>query len=251
MKSINSLLLIVFSLAMHTGFSQINYPGNPPGKAKAFQSSQKISFENNAVKMIFQIKGNQIHPVSFIDKTNHHTLKMLPLHWFELTLRNGKIITDTEFHISGKILVKSIPLQQKSAKYADHLQGKMIQATFVNPSSGLTIHWEATLSDGANYIKQKWSFHTKDSLSIVKYTMLEVPAFSTIQKGSVDGSPMISNEMFFALEHPMSHNEIGEEKVFPYLPWQNALQPSDNLVITTVSGVTPARSVTKRFSFLY
>jgi hypothetical protein len=249
-KYIASLIFAFFFLIMNpVAFSQITYPGNPPGKAKAFHSANIISLENKVIKMDFKIQGTQIHPVSFTDKINNNTLNLLSLKWFELTLKNGDVVADNDFQLLRKPLIRSVKPVKKTARYSDHLAGKKIEASFFNQASGLTIDWEATLTDGANYILQKWSFHTKDSLPIVKYTMLEVPASSTIQKGSVDGSPLISKQMFFALEHPMSHNEITEEKAVSYLSWQNALQPSDNLIITTVSGVTPLNQL--RRGFLY
>ncbi|HUZ57582.1 MAG TPA: hypothetical protein VMU83_02260 [Hanamia sp.] len=227
MKYIFSLLLIA---VFHFAYSQINYPGNPPGKAKATKSSNEISLENNAVKMVFQIKGDHIRPLSFMDKANHHTLNLLPLNWFELNMQGGKVMSDKDFHFLNKPIIKSIAIQKRSARFSDHLPGKMIEASFVNPSTGLSIKWEAILRDGSNYIKQKWAFHTKDSSSIIRYTMLEVTAGATIQEGTVDGSPLVSKEMFFALEHPMSKNEISKEKAVSYLPWQNALQHSDSLI---------------------
>lgn len=246
MKYILSLLLIA---AFHISYSQIYYPGNPPGKAKATNSSNEISLENNAVKMVFQIKGNHIRPLSFMDKANHHTLNLLPLNWFELNMQDGKVLSDKDFHFLNKPIIESVAVQKRGAKFSDHLPGKVITASFINPSSGLSIKWEATLSDGANYIKQKWVFHTKDSSSITRYTMLEVPAVASIQEGTVDGSPLVSKEMFFALEHPMSKNEISNENAVSYLPWQNALKHADSLVITTVSGATPANQL--RRGFLY
>lgn len=250
MKNIKSILFILILLIVCcAAFSQMTYPGDPPGKAKASLSSKEFFLENNTIKMIFQIKENQIHPVSFTDKVNRHTINMLPLNWFELIVHDRNNISDKDFHLLDRPLIKPIIPNRKSAKYADHLSGKVIEANLVNPSSGLTIHWEASLSDGANYIKQKWAFHAKDSLPIIKYAMLEVPAASIVQEGSVDGSPLVSKQMFFALEHPMSHNEIGSDKAVSYLPWQNALQNSDSLVITTVSGATPANQL--RRGFLY
>jgi hypothetical protein len=249
-KFTTSLVIAFFLLAFNpAAFSQFQYPGNAPGKAKASLSSKEIFLENNAVKIVFQINGNQIYPVSFTDKANRHTLNLLPLNWFELSMHDGNIISDKDFKFLDKPLIKSTAPKERSARYSDHLSGKVIEANFINPSSGLTIHWQASLSDGANYIKQKWTFQTRDSLQIVKYVMLEVPAASIIQEGTVDGSPLVSKEMFFALEHPMSHNEIGGGKAVSYLPWQNALLHSDNLVITTVSGVTPANQL--RRGFLY
>jgi hypothetical protein len=250
MKNIKLLLFILFLQFVYTAaFSQIQYPGNLPGKAKASLFSKELSLENNVVKIVFQVQGNQIHPVSFTDKVNHRTIDLVPLNWFELSMQDGKIISDKDFHFQDKLTIKTIAKNEKSARYADHLSGKMIVATFINPSTNLSIEWEASLSDGANYIKQKWAFHTKDSLQIIKYAMLQVPAASIIQEGTVDGSPLVSQQMFFALEHPMSHNEIDANKAVSYLPWQNALQNTDSLVITTVLGVTPANQL--RRGFLY
>lgn len=245
-----SLLFAFFLLILNPPtFSQITYPGNPPGKAKAFRSAKTISLENKVIRMDFEILGTQIHPVSFTDKINNNTLNLLSLKWFELTLKNGDIVADKDFQLLKKPLIRSVKPVKKTARYSDRLAGKKIEASFFSQASGLTIDWEATLTDGANYILQKWSFHTKDPLPIIKYSMLEVPASSTLQEGFVDGSPLVSKQLFFALEHPMSHNEITEEKAVSYLPRQNALQPSDNLIITTVSGVTPPAQL--RRGFLY
>lgn len=241
-----AFLLLIFNAA---AFSQIPYPGKPPGKAKAYRSMNTISLENKVLKMDFRVDGTQIHPFSFTDKTNNNTLKLASLKWFELALKDGNILADSAFQLLNKPLIKSVTPVKKSARYSDRLAGKMIEASFISRATGLTINWQATLTDGANYITQKWSFHPKDSLPIVKYTMLEVPASSILQEGSVDGSPLVSKQMFFALEHPMSHNEITEGKAVSYLPWQNALQPSDNLIISTVSGVTPPDQL--RRGFLY
>jgi hypothetical protein len=243
------IFFLPFILVSHFSFSQLKYPGNAPGKAKAFMSSQEVSLENDAVKMVFQVKGNRMHPLSFTDKANHHTLDLLPLAWFELTLRNGGEISAQNFQFLNKPTIKSTPIWKKSARYSDHLSGKMIQASFINPSTGFIIKWQAILTDGANYIRQRWAFQTKDSLPIVKYSMLEVPSASTIKEGTVDGSPLVCKQMFFALEHPMSQNQMKKEKAISYLPWQNALQPTDSLVINTVSGVTPANQL--RRGFLY
>jgi len=230
-------------------FSQINYPGKAPGKAMALSSANSISLENNAVSMVFRIIKNQIHPVSFIDKANSNVINLIPLKWFTLAMQDGKILSDQNFQLVGSPVIKSISLKPKSSRYSDQLNGKIIAATFTNKSSGLTIDWEARLSDDANYIQQRWAFHAKDSLHIVKYTMLEIPAASTKRASSVDGSPLVSKQMFFALEHPMSRNEINKNVAISYLSRQNALQSFDSLVITTVTGVTPIGQL--RRGFLY
>lgn len=249
MKYVVISFSIFFSLSAHSADAQMQYPGIDPGKAKASQTPREISLENNAVKMVFEIDMDQIQLSGFNDKTNHTAINTRPSNWFELTLRDGKVISDKDFQLDGKPVVKSLITNAASARYADQLPGKMIEATFANQAIGLTIGWKAILTDGANYIKQQWSFHVKDSVAITKYAMLELSGAPVIQEGTVDGSPLVYKQKFFALEHPMSKNEIAEGKAIAYLPWENALRKSDQLVITTVSGVTPKNQL--RRGYLY
>ena len=250
MKVLTFLLFVFFYIALISGaFCQVTYPGRAPGKAVASYSKGQISLENNDLKIIFKIREDHIHPLIFTDKANNDTLDLLSSSWFEITNRNGTVISDKNFTISSRPALRSIPLKKHSAKMAGHFSGKSIKASFIDKTTGLTLDWEAILSDGANYIRQRWTFHPKDSLPVVKFVMLEVPADSIVQEGTVDGSPLVSKQMFFALEHPMSHNEINKQRAVSYLRWQNALQPSDSLTITTVLGVTPPKEL--RRGFLY
>jgi len=228
-------------------FSQITYPGKSPGKALASHSDNYISLENNVLKIIFQVNKSHIHPEKFVDKENQKEMNLSPFDWFSLTLKNGKEISAKDFHLEKFPEIKQAAIKTNSAKYSDKLNGKIISATLVNKSIGLTIQWEAELKDGSNYIKQRWSFHTKDSLEIVKYKMLEIPSANAKTMGTVDGTPLVSNEMFFALEHPMSKNEINEKSADSYLPRQEVLKHSDSLIITTVFGVTPKDQLRRGF----
>lgn len=249
MKSISFLFSLFIFLFSGNVFCQQYYPGKSPGKAFAAISANSISLHNNVVEMDFQIKENQIHPKNFNDKINGDVMDLLPLNWFSLTLADGKIISDKDFQMEGALEIKSVVVNPTSAKYSDHINEKIVSATFTNKSLGLTINWEARLSDGSNYIQQRWTFRAKDSLPIIKYTMLEIPATFAKAMGIVDGTPLVSKQMFFALEHPMSHNEINEKSADSYLPRQEVFQSGDSIIITTVSGVAPKEQL--RRAFLY
>ncbi len=246
MRYIRTLAVILLIVPVYS-FSQAHYPGINPGKALAKIENNHITLQNHVLKMIFQIKENNLHPTRFEDKASHHVLNLLSNNWFELVTQSGEVITENDFHLAGKPVIESIHPKKESAKYADHLNGKMIRATLIHKSGILTIDWEATLTDGANYIKQRWTYHTKDSLPVAKYAMLEVHGDSIRQEGIVDGSPMIDGQMFFALEHPMSKNEITQGKAISFLPYQNALRKSDSLTITTVFGVTPLNQLRRGY----
>lgn len=228
-------------------FSQITYRGTSGGEAIALHSHNHFTLENNLLKIIFRVNKNQIHPDKFIDKENQKEMNLLPFDWFFLTLKNGKIITAKDFVLEKLPQIKQSTVKTYSATFADRLRGKIISATLSDKSIGLTIEWKAELKNGSNYIKQRWSFKAKDSLDIVKYSMLEVPSMSAKQMGTVDGTPLVVDEMFFALEHPMGRNEMNMKSADSYLPRQEVLKHSDSMVITTVLGVTPKDQLRRGF----
>ena len=200
----------------------MTYPGKPPGKAMALHSDNYFSLENHIVKIIFRVNKNQIHPEKFIDKENKKEINLSPFDWFSISLKNGKIIKAKDFYLEKAPEIKPATTKLNSAKFSDKLNGKIISATLVNKLFGLTIQWEAQLKEGSNYIKQQWTFHAKDSLEIVKYSLLQIPE-NVKQMGTVDGTPLVCHEMFFALEHPMSKNEINKKSAESYLPRQEVL----------------------------
>mgnify|MGYP001600540845 CR=1 FL=1 len=245
----NLIFGLLFLFACKSAFSQVTYPGQNPGKAIATGSTRLITLENAVLKIVFQIDNTNIHPLLFTDKANNYTISLSNSKWFSLALKNGQLLNDANFHLAVKPVITSIIPDKKSAKLSDHYNGKIITATLIDPSSNLKIKWQARLTDGANYIQQRWAFHASSSLEIIKYAMLVIPSKNVIQDGTVDGSPLVSDQMFFALEHPMSRNEINTDDADSYLPMQNTLLSSDSLVITTVMGSTPPNQL--RRGFLY
>jgi hypothetical protein len=268
-----NLSRLVFSAALilvctHPVFSQIPYPGRIPGQANAYRSGDSLILENNVLRMVFAVRGRQLHPVYFRDKSTGADMDLRGSGWFSLTLADGKTIPDEAFQMTGSPVVQSAAqasATQASARYADQVSGLTVSATLINNETGLTVGWEARLSDNANYVKQRFVFHARDSLAVTKYTMVELPGTSVgpmattsigpmgttsvRPAGTVDGSPLVSGQMFFALEHPTSQKEIDSSGARMYLPRQAALLSSDSLVITTAFGLTPAGQL--RRGFLY
>jgi hypothetical protein len=250
MRSLNWLFfLLLFGTANQNGFGQKYYPGSKPGKATVTHAGNNFTLENRVVRMVFEVKENQIHPKDFFDKANDHLMNLLPFPWFSIMMVNGEKIADTSFELKGAPVIESFYKKSNSGPALEDGSGKIISATLINKSLKLSIDWEAHLRDGSNYIEQRWSFHCTDPLSIDKYIMLEIPASSVRQEGSVDGSPLVSKQMFFALEHPMSKNQINKATAISYLPRHEALHPLDSLVIKTVFGATPKGQL--RRGFLY
>lgn len=83
-----------------------------------------------------------------------------------------------------------------------------------------------------------------------KIALLKLPVSIGLKKvGTVDGSPIVHKNMFFAIEHPMSHIEQNKASLVAYLMQLTPVTPTNNVTISTVWGITPVDQL--RRGFLY
>jgi len=79
----------------------------------------------------------------------------------------------------------------------------------------MKIRWRAVLGDGANYLRQHAELTaTSRPLEPVEVVLWDVIVTSPNAhvSGSVDGSPAVSGNMFFACEHPMSWSRVSRSE---------------------------------------
>ncbi|MEO8584153.1 MAG: hypothetical protein ABI415_10170, partial [Flavitalea sp.] len=246
-------IFLLFLMAICFRFSvkaQITYAGTQPGKATAAITNGKITLENDVLKMVFS-GGSGLHLVSFEDKMAKSVITLpakSPL--FTLTLVKGKMVTSNNFELFEKPGVVDISEDPANVKLSLRSGGKSIVALFIDKKTGLTIIWQAELRDGSNYVKQHFTFKPKDSIVISKIMLVNFPSSVTMKKiGVVDGSPMVHNNMFFAVEHPMSQVNLNSTSSTAFIIRSLPLNSINPFVISSVWGVTPNKQL--RRGFLY
>ena len=240
---------LLFSLIVALGTvnyltAQISYPGVDPGKAliKVVRGNQVI-LENNVIRIVFGNDRKKIYINEFEDIKTHERLKLESIPLFEVVLQDSSVISSNDFRFINTPVTLDISEDLNAKTIADKLAGKKYSADLENHKTGLSVHWEAVLRDGSNYIRQIFKFKATDSIKISKITLIKLPVNTGLRKeGTVDGSPVVHNNMFFALEYPLSKVEQSKTYLISYLP---RLMPS----VSTVWGVTPANQL--RRGFLY
>lgn len=222
---------------------QIPYPGKNPGNASTrSESANKVFLENYAVSMKFTHDEKNIRIAGFEDVIGNYEMPNGPFPLFELTLLDGNRITSDDFILIAPPATIDITGDHASAVYADRLPGKKISADLENENYRLSLHWEAILMDGSNYIRQIFKFKTENPETISKVTLVKFSDPDTRIIGTVDGSPFVHKNMFFALEYPLA---IVEKKSNFTTVSLSRLHNE----LSTVWGVTPANQL--RRGFLY
>lgn len=233
--------------AGNIAMAQIPYPGKEPGKAQALKSGNVYMLENNVLRIGFRVSGGRLTVTDFTDKgTGKKIVLNGPL--FELTF-SGKGMAGSGAFVLKRGPVASEITGDKGPSYGKAL-GKVYSADLEDASRGLTIHWEAALKDDANYVRQSVTLEARDSVKVGRIRMVKLPALSGAKKmGTVDGSPLVCGNMFFATEHPMSQLEIAKTYIGSYLPRLNAVTAGHPFTAHAVWGVTPVGQL--RRGFLY
>lgn len=242
---IQFIILLLFALPEEQIQAQVIYPGKSPGKAAAETSTQNptlvLSLKNEIMEARWALKDHSLFPLRFEGEEEIVSLDKMPL--FGLTLAAGGELGSPSFKTEG------MPLISDTIDTRTNRKGKRIEVYLANSRYGISVTWSACLFDGSDYITQIFKINSINPVKLSKVTLLNLPAHAGIKSSSkVDGSPLVNERMFFAIEHPMSKNERKGDIVLSYLPRFESITKAP-LVVSTVWGVSPAGQL--RRSFLY
>ncbi|MGI4021703.1 MAG: hypothetical protein ACRYFA_09375 [Janthinobacterium lividum] len=234
------LLISIFTFNL-AGNAQIIYPGVKPNQATVNISKDKIyALTNNTISYQFKLLNQKLVPLSFEDVAAHDQLNLANLPIFELELPGNKILSSSNFLVVGN----TISVVNESSK------GKKLIAELSNSSTGIHIQWTAVLNDDANYLRQIITVSSKNAVKINRISLVKLPlSIGLKREGTVDGSPFVHHNMFFALEHPMSQISSNQTYMYTSLERLNPVTNSSPFTISAVWGTTPKDQL--RRGFLY
>lgn len=239
--------------------AQISYPGNDPGKAslKTLRGIQLI-MENSIIKLVLVKDGKRITVKSFEDKQTQEKLFLNNAALFELILTDNNIVSSDEFTLINPPVISNTAAETDAVTYANRLAGMKYMATLKNDRLGLIVHWEAHLRDGSNYVRQIFTFSSKDIVKISRINLIKLPLNIDVRKeGTVDGVPMVHINMFFAIENPLSKVEeirkIEKSKISSDLTASlsvfKPITPKDPFTVSSVWGTTPIGQLRRGFNY--
>lgn len=209
--------------------------------------------ENNALSCTWNVSKGLLTPDSATDKLSGTELALRGAECFELILDDGRVVKASDLRITGSPSLRDLRPALKSCRLAEQAGGKQITVVLTSPDENLTVKWRGILRDGSNYVRQQITFTAKNKTMKLKEIVLwELAATNAEVKGTVDGSPVVVGNMFFAFEHPMSKSQATQEDPHRFrcsLPYGVSLEPGRPLTHSSVVGVVPQGQL--RRGFLY
>lgn len=228
-----SLLILVSVFFLPPVVNAMEYPGTPPGKVHVSVSDTHVQIANAAISGIWKIVDGKITSLVLKNMHTGQSLAMEGGHMPSVMLHEGR----------------SIDLSSLNPMKGMTIEGNKVLAVFRDEGSGMEMIWSVALKDNDNAIIQSLQINASKDTEIKEIVFLNSAVKSAKQIGSVDGSVVVCDNLFLAVEHPQAKNEVDGGMVRCALPRGNVLKGGQSWAYSSVLGAVPAGQL--RRGFLY
>lgn len=233
-----------FALAVPAG--AIDYPGPAPGAAQGQCSAADATLENDAIAMRWTFGDGRLRPERLAHKQASQHLSLAKSECFRLVLGQTpaprtRTLDASELNLAAPPAVTRLGPKPDAVRLGDRFGGWELTARLHSTAPNVEVLWCAVLRDGANYIRQEITVQTQcEPLELVEVVLLDMRVPAAEVAGRVDGSPVVSDTMFFGVEHPLSSSVVtGADTVRCSYPYRNAVTAAEPLTLSSIIGVFP------------
>jgi hypothetical protein len=227
----------------------VEYPGPAPGKAQASVRDGYILLSNKVLECKWMIVEGHLSPVYAESKP----ARLGGGECFELLLPEERILKASDLKVVRGPNVNTLRPNPKAQRLAERSGGKQVRVALATPDGNLTVQWRAELRDGSNYIRQYVSLAPQkadvDLREVVLVQVPSVPGLGAEPAGTLDGSPIVAGDLFFAFEHPLAKIQTLDSDLRCSLPRSMPLKAGDEQTYSSVIGGAPRGQL--RRAFLY
>jgi len=227
----------------------VEFPGPNPGKSIARLDDDCLVMENAALSVTWNLAGG-LRLREVVDRLSGGTTRAGGGEAVVLSLADGKSLTASDLRPSGKPSLERIEARADAVRIRDRCPGFRATVPLVAADDGIAVLWQATLRDGSNYVTQQVTLSAKaGDVPLEQVTVLQTSVPNAHVAGVVDGSPVVTDEFFFACEHPMASGRVQDDQVVCSARCYRPLAAGQSWSRTSVIGVVPRGQM--RRGFLY
>jgi hypothetical protein len=174
--------------------------------------------------------------------------QLAPGEIFSLKMRDGRVIPASAMKLKAMPAVESVEPVSASPRAAEHVRGQRMCADLATADSALTVHWCATLREGANYLRQEVTLKAgAEPVDVAEVRMFDFAAPSAQVVGKVPGSPIVAGNFFFGFEFPLSANTVRDGRATALLARILPLEPGNAVTYSSVVGVAAPGQMRREF----
>jgi hypothetical protein len=204
------------------------------------------SLGNRIIEANWKIVGSKVSNLTVTDRL--HKTTILVRSPFELLTANGGIVRMEDLHSVGRPSVNALKAHPKAARLSDRCDGKQFEVALQNDAGDVRVDWVLMLRNGSNYLRQVLTISApKRDLAISRVRMIDLHQPGAAVIGTVPGSPIVDNNFFFGLEHPLSVSQVIHDQATADVNRILPLPKGQSITYSSVYGVAPAGQMRRGF----
>ncbi len=209
--------------------------------------ASELNLSNGLVQATWQLGEHGPNTGSLRCQTTGQTVA-LKGELFSLVFQDGTFLPASEMNLFGRPRTELLAARPAASRYVERLPGNQLVVELASTDGNLHATWRAILHDGSPYLRQQVTFSVgKTPIPVKEIILIDIPLAAARSSGTVDGSPVVTDTAFFAVEHPLSINrgEIGHVRCF--LPRSAALVPGEPFEVSSVIGFVAKGQLRREF----
>jgi len=248
-----SIFILAALLCVSSGFASQGALRNPPpnaapaGEATAAIQDDKLRLSNNAIGAEWRFQANGLVANALTDRLTNRTIP-LASNTFVVTLQDGTVLQSSEMRVIAQPRLQKLTPDPDASQLAARFGGWQIEVGLSDPGNQLRVIWRAILRDGSTYVRQEVQLSAtgKDVLiSNVRLVDLTIPGARVY--GAVKGSPIVSGNLFFGFEHPLSESRASGDRAIAQIWRELPLKSGQTVTYSSVVGVTAPGQLRRGF----
>jgi hypothetical protein len=236
-----------------SGFASCAAPQTPPlntapaAEATAAIQGDRLCLSNNAIEAEWRFRENGLVANSLTDRLTNRTIP-LASNTFVVTLQDGTVLKSSEMRVFAPPRLEKLTPEPNASRLAARFGGWQIEVGLSDPGNRLQVIWRALLCDGSTYVRQEVKLNAigKDLLiGNVRLVDLTIPGVRVY--GAVKGSPIVSGNLFFGFEHPLSESKASGDRATAEIGRELPLKAGQTVTYSSVVGVTAPGQLRRGF----
>jgi hypothetical protein len=202
---------------------------------------------NDTVGVRVTVKDGRMDGLSVTDRRRVTSLTIaIP---FAILLKDGTIYDARNLRISDVTSVHALTPNPAASRLAERHSRQSAEISFESANHSLRGVWSIVLRSGSNYVRQEVTI-TADGvdLAIRRVQLIDLLLPDAHVSGSVDGSPIVSGQIFLGFEHPLSKSRVTGNRATAWIDRDLPLRAGQSVTYSSVIGV--ARDGQMRRDFL-
>lgn len=218
----------------------------PKGQIRAQTQEDGCVLGNSFLEFHWNRRDRHVRDVTITDRLSHHTVELADA--FALLLSDGTVEPASAFRVESPPQQRLLSGNARASRLAERLNGVEIDTALASPDGNVRALWSVILRDGSQYVQQRVTLTAMGhDVSIRRVQMLNATLPDAVVLGSVEGSPIVSGDLYLGFEDPLSTSKVTAGRATAYIDRTLPLVSHQSVTYSSVIGVTHPGQLRREF----